>query len=535
MDDNRARATISVDIRADGIYLVIDNPVKDTPVNRKEVLQVITDCEIQEIDFSAVNEIFKIDAAHIEQKISATTHIKKRDETATIEVSKDKMEAYIQFYSAGHMGETLTPEKTRKIIDDNGVKYGIMNDILEGLTKDRQYTKKHLFACGTAPIDGKDGYLDYKFNTGDKTNKPKILDDGRVDFRQIDYFDAVKKSQILMVAIPPAQGGDGTNVLNQVVSHKPGKPAPKFPGGKNVELSEDGTKLLASISGHLILNNNKITISPVLTIDGDVGPATGNVNFEGSVDIKGHVMTGFSIIATGNIAVNGVVEGAYIESDADINLYNGIQGAEKATIKAGGDIFTKFAQNCTLIAKGDIVSDSIMHCNVRCDGSIKMDGKKCLLVGGTISVGHQINAKTIGSSMATVTDISVGNSPELLQNYNLLKEKLAAATSDYEKISVGIDTIMRSGSLDNLPPEKKELLLKSIHAKTFLREKVEKLQTQTNEALQKLSSNNGVIRVSDVIYSGAKVLIGDALMYVRDDIHACTLRNIDGKVAICPL
>ena len=52
---------------------------------------------------------------------------------------------------------------------------------------------------------------------------------------------------------------------------------------------------------------------PVLEISGDVGPATGNINFVGSM-VKGNVKSGFVITADGDVEVYGIVEAAKVEA-----------------------------------------------------------------------------------------------------------------------------------------------------------------------------------------------------------------------------
>lgn len=59
--------------------------------------------------------------------------------------------------------------------------------------------------------------------------------------------------------------------------------------------------------------------------------------------------------ASGNVTINGIVEGATVTAGGDITINRGIQGTTKAIIKSGGNIVTKFIESTQLVeAKGSI-------------------------------------------------------------------------------------------------------------------------------------------------------------------------------------
>ena len=47
-----------------------------------------------------------------------------------------------------------------------------------------------------------------------------------------------------------------------------------------------------------------------------------------------------------------------------------------------------------------------------------------------------------------------------------------------------------------------------------------------------LKKKNGWVSARNVFYSGVKVTINDAVMYVRDDLQHCSLINNKGKVSV---
>lgn len=140
--------------------------------------------------------------------------------------------------------------------------------------------------------------------------------------------------------------------------------------------------------------------------------STGDIDYQGNINIKGNVLAGFSVKATGDIAVSGIVEGATIVAGGNITFNRGVQGMNRAVIKAGGNIVTKFLESVEQVeAGGSIETDSILHSKVNAKGSIKAAGKKGLIIGGEVRSMTLVEAKVIGNELGTATVIGVGVDP----------------------------------------------------------------------------------------------------------------------------
>ena len=67
----------------------------------------------------------------------------------------------------------------------------------------------------------------------------------------------------------------------------------------------------------------------MLDIPGNVDFSTGSINFLGDINIKGDVLSGFTVRAMGNIHVDGVIEaGSAVEAGGDLVVVKGILGDE---------------------------------------------------------------------------------------------------------------------------------------------------------------------------------------------------------------
>ena len=457
------------------------------------------------------------------------------NEEVTIAISGDKMEAMGVFTPANTLGAELSFEELIKRLAAMGVKCDAVKAALYDVWQNREYGKKLVLAQGKRPVSGKDGYIKYLFDVNERNGAPKILEDGRVDYHELSNFESVSGGTVLAEIIPPIAGEEGENLLGEKVPCKPGKPAPRTVTGKNVAVSADGTQIISAIGGQIVVERGRVSVSPVLNISSDVGNETGSIRFEGTVTIRGAVRAGFLVQATEDIEVTGAVEGAQIIAGGNIKLLGGVQGNGKAVINAAGNLFTKFAQNATLIAKGDITADLLMHCTVRCNGVLKLEGRTRQIVGGSAAAGVYIRAKEIGSSMATATELFVGNLPEMLEKYARMKAEMVKKREEFNKVTQIVDALMKLQQASPLPPDRQEMLLKSLQTKVAYRSEITQLEADINAVALELSPDKGVVYGEDIIRPGVTVQIGSARMSVQDEIQASALRNREGRVVIGPL
>ena len=533
---NISEAIIDIDIRdGDGIYLIIDNPKKGPTAERKAVLDLIDGYGIQEVDFMKVSAALKRTELHVEVCISSNTDIKRAPETMEIVVSKDKMTATAKFTPPVNKGGKLTSQDIQKIIEREGIRFGVPVDLPDVLAASHEYNTEYTVATGQKSEDGVDGRLEYHFDAKKKTYKPKETEDGKVDFRNLDLIEKASKDQVLVSVIPAVPGNDGINVLGQVVSARMARLAPPLTAGKNVMQTEDGSQLIATESGQILFEGKKVSVSPELEIAGDVDNSTGNIDFNGSIIIKGNVRAGFIVSAVGNIEIMGVVEGAKVSSGNSVILYAGIQGNGVGEITAGESITAKFVENSILNAGRDIVSDSIMHSKVTCGGALTLKGKNGLLVGGHTRVAGKLEAQTIGSSMATATELEVGMDPQKLQEYRDLQAEAEVVKNEYEqhnRIFVTLNTHMKKGTL---PVDKKVLLLKTINLRGAARDKYEAIQDRMRDLLPYLDTTGEVISVHKIMHTGVKLLLGNRVLLVQRPIERSRIKNTGGKIQLLPL
>ncbi len=524
-----AKLNYTVDVKVDGVYLTISKHSVADIVNEKEVMEMLKEFDIKDVDLSVLQKFAKSEEIITTLKVSNNKDIKSIDETAIVRKDQDNMKAFITFSPPVNEGSRFDKESIKKILQESGITYGIIDSELDKLIESRRYKKEYLIAEGKKHVDGIDGYIKYNFDVKKKSLKPILLDDGTADYFNIKLYEETTEGTILAERIPPVEGEDGFEVNGNIIRAKVGKIAGRLPTGKNAVLSEDGESVIATCNGQIDYKNEKLNINPVLTLK-TVNNTTGNIEFNGAVVVEGDVVNGYSIKASGNIEVKGTVEGCELISDSDIFIMNGLRGREKAHINAKGNITVKFVENAKLVAGCSIYSNSIMHSEVEANNELILSGKTGHLVGGNICVGDKIEAITVGSHMATHTNIVLGNTPEKFAILKPLQENLKSIEDNIFKTEQIIN-MLKSSNVE-LTEEKKKLFIKSHHTKIHLINRKVKVEQDLIDVTATLDPFKGLMVASKVINSGVKLTIGSYVMTVKDPIESCKIFIEDEKMTI---
>lgn len=455
---------------------------------------------------------------------------KKIDCEYEVSISNNGMEAYLLVYPPVG-GKEIDKDDIYKALEVKNVKNGIINEEIDKLVVEKRYNNRILVAKGKPAIDGEDAKIIYNFDIS-KDKKIHISEDGKVDYKELSLIRNVSEGDILATIVPATKGINGEDVFGNEIKARDGKQI-SIPRGKNVAVSEDGLQLVSMINGEVKLIDNKISVLPVYTVEGNVDNSTGNIKFVGKVVVKGNVLTGFSIDADDDVEVYGVVEGAVIKTKGNIILHRGIQGMNRGELVCEGDLIAKFIENSKVHAKGSIKTDAIMHSTVYCGKKLEVQGKKGLIVGGQVKASDEIKAKIIGSPMATVTELEVGINPGVRKKYEELKEEKDRSYKNLIKVTQVVDLLSKLNQKGELSDEKKEALNKSIILKLQSQKTLDSLEKEIKDIESYIEEiSNGKIKVENIVYPGTKITIGSNSMYIRDQVQYVTFYRSAAEIKI---
>ena len=521
-----------IEYKDDGVYLSVFPPQpSETPVSPEDIVRDMEVRKIEGFEFTKVRQIareMKGEPVYIAPPQKEVI----QDGTVRVEVSKDKLEAFIWVYPP-RGGNPAKREDVDKALTDNNVVYGIREDVIQTALNLQNVSDPLLIARASDPIDGEDAKIELKAASGMR-GKPTEMVDGRVDFYNLNLIQNVDQGEVLAVKTPATPGTPGYTVTGEEIPVKSGKDV-QLAAGKNVELSEDSCSLLATAKGHLVVVGNKIGVSTVYEVNGDVDFNTGNVEFNGTVLVKGSIREGFKVAAYGDVEVMDTIADGIVECTGNLKVRNGIVG-KKSFIKAGGSVFAKFIENSIVESGGDVVvGEAVMHSKVNAKKSLAVGGKG-VIVGGIVRVGEEINCKIVGSPLATITELEAGISPELRQELSRLVKEKQTKEVDFDKADKAIKLLSQLKQvMGELPPDKLAIMARVTRVQVQLAQELEELKHAVEQAeYQILQSERGRILVQGVIHPGVKITIGSAYMQIQDDYPFVSLTRVGADIKINP-
>jgi Predicted polymerase, most proteins contain PALM domain, HD hydrolase domain and Zn-ribbon domain len=455
-----------------------------------------------------------------------------------VTISPDNLTAVLYFHKAADSFR-CTAAQLESFLRSRGVVFGIRDDVLESIARDPKayFYSQTVVASGQPPIDGKDGVIRLVFDLDEEEHKPVELEDGTVDFKELSKIRNVKKGQLIAERVPAEAGVPGKAVNGEVIPAKNGKEA-RFRIGKNVVVNPEQTAMYAAIDGMVAkTEREKINVFPVFEVNGDVDYKTGNIDFVGTVVIRGNVLTGFRVKAGGDIRIVGGVEGAEIEADGSLEITGGIMAGNKGFVRAGKNVKCSFIQDANVFAAEDIiVSQSIMHSNIRAGRSVICYGAKGLIVGGTVQAGEKVKARTIGNTLSTATAIEVGVAPELRGELAQLRQQQRQQGENLDKTNKALALLDQMAAAGQLSGDKLLMRSKLATTKRQVMEEMEIVKERILE-IEKLleDTENARVEAVNTIYGGTKIVIGRYTRFVKEPCSRVYFRFADGEIIMLPL
>lgn len=336
-----------------------------------------------------------------------------------VSISSDDMTAFIRMNSS-FFGKT-TRKDILRALRNVGVTKNIDPRMLDSLLSGKNLDEVVQIATGKTPIDGADGYYEYFFDV-DKKRAPKILPDGSADFQNMNWYEMVKREQKLAYYHSAGKGEDGHTVTGKRIPSKRGKEL-KMLRGNGFYVMPDKKTYISEFDGKVDIDGNNLNVSKLLMLK-EVNAVTGNVEFAGNVMISGDVSDGVSIVAGGDVVVDGFVGNCQIVADGDVIIKKGVNGGTTGSITAKGSVEGKFFESVNIKAGRNIQVNYCLNSNVYSEDSIRILGGKGLILGGVIFAANDIKVANIGNESGTRSIIKMGISDSMKDASKKIESKL---------------------------------------------------------------------------------------------------------------
>ncbi|MFF7059567.1 DUF342 domain-containing protein [Achromobacter spanius] len=345
------------------------------------------------------------------------------DGSFELELDPNRMTALLTLHPP-RGGQPVTLDVLRQAVADRGIVHGVQEQALtEAVEKGNGETV--VIAQGTPPTRGTPTRFESLLDRL-QPRAQEIDELAHVDYRDLGSLLLVSPGTPLMRRFPPLPGVDGVNVLGEPVlpDELPDTPFSKDVSGVAVD-PEDPLLLRATIAGTPTLVSHGVQVNPMVEVDA-VNLSTGNITFEGSLQVRGDIAATMEVRVTGDVVVNGTIEAALVEAGGSVTVKGGIIGmaealqdpaatARTAHIVCGGMLRAKFIENAIISAGQDVdVEREIRQSSIAAGGSVNVgppNTQQSAITGGQIRALNAVRAGTIGSPSGIPTLVQAGLDP----------------------------------------------------------------------------------------------------------------------------
>lgn len=425
-----------------------------------------------------------------------------------VTISDDRMQARIYAVDPG-ADNHYSKEEIFSFLKNNNVTAGIDENMVDQLAAGLRYDEDVLIASGQAMQQSKDGYFEFLFETR-PAKEPIIRPDGTADYSAVGRLQNITAGDVVARYHPAVPGSKGFTVIGVEILPKPVKELTPL-RGKNISRNDETGEYTATAAGKISYSSGNIEILTLHEIHGDVDLVTGTVEFYGDIVIYGNVESGVIIRAGRNLTITGTVGPARLFAGGDIVLEKGIQGGEKGTVSARGNVLAEFIEYAKVTAGLDVSAGSIINSTVNAGNNVILKGKRASVMGGSVHALSSISAKSVGSVSEMRTILHTGL---LEEDYRFFTELLSME----KKYRQELGSIM--GRLKEMLLAKQEgrLVLNQFQKqelfdmnekKNLIYEQLDRITTEKEKLEKKMKDGeNSWISVTGDIYRGVVICIG---------------------------
>lgn len=431
-------------IEADGQLLLAHQAVPDRPplsLDAAKALvaqagfgdwQLLEDALKDAVRRSGTDESFQIPIAE------------RLDAQFELELARDAMTAWV----------TTTPARGGKPLDASdlvlalaqaGVLYGIDEAALQQAC-DAPGGGRVVAALGKPAKNGEDAYFEMLVDVT-RDRRPKVDENGLIDFRELGDIPVVEAEQALMRIVPETVGFLGRNLRAEVLEPVKGRAvsfALNLPGARVDD--QDPRLLRAIFKGQPVQMGDGVMVEQVVYFKG-ASMASGNIAFDGTVHIEGDVLTGMKVKASGDIIVTGTVDGGHLDAGGSIRVGGGV--IAHAIVKAGDSVSSRFVENSQVEAGIGIAVDSMaLQSQLQAGNQIVVGTQsptRGRLVGGSARAMMLIRTPLLGDPSSTVTQVLVGVSPVLEAEYQDVLGLIAKQNAEEENLGKLVQHLGKQG------------------------------------------------------------------------------------------
>ena len=464
-----------------------------------------------------------INASHSKHK-KKTHSLLKNPKTSPlrIKVDEDELTASIVAVKA-EVKKFLTLEKMTELIRSHGIKFGYQNHVTEilELSAKNQSLIGAVVAHGNSPGTGLDPYLHITYLDNRVNDLPADNED--VDLRNMQINNILVPGDII-AEMRYKDGVPGKNVFGEVMHARVEGETKKLRVGKNVELDSKG-RAVSKIHGMPLIVEGKVDCNPVFIHNGDINLSSGNLEFEGSAEVRGNIEGGAVVSVAENLIVKGTIGSSKIRCKGNLHVKGGIVCADGGRIEVDGKLVADFIENSQILVQGDlIVNQSIINSTVIVGGKLQIKANRSGVIGGgNISVREKLITGNLGFNDGRKTIVRMGVDYIFERKVRIQTERLSKVVNRFEIDNKNLEELKKgSGRLvDKTKLAQRNALQKRLDRMGKIKRKLER---KINHYQEELSWNKACIAIVNAELSqNSEVTIGGKSIPIKESLRSVML------------
>lgn len=458
-------------------------------------------------------------------------------------ISADRMTAQFTGFKPDiftHPTFTFTRESLASELRLTGIIYGLTDDIwndLEARWNARENLNERVASTGTDPLPGADPYVHLVYK-----DAPEIQESTKnVDIREAQQRTLVHKGQLvaeIRYKKPPVPG-------KSVTGHAVHAPLPPFDIklGDGIAQQEAG-KFYATEDGLPVYEDGTLTVNKTYVHKGDVDLKSGNIRFNGPVEIHGSIDTGAVVDVQGPINITGMIRGGFVRSGDSITVKQGIVTTERGRVSCSGNLKAEFIENSRIECGGILtVNKAILNSQVFAGKSIEVASGEGVVGGGLISCRDVLVSNNIGFPSGAKTTLIIGADVRALKRVTHRTARVEALKLTVERYKAEQRELQgkRDAQLTPKHKERKKSLATLINK---IKTVIEHAEAAANIAKTSITYNPAALlaaynRLSvncSIEVSGQTITLQTEMLAtavtgkLRRDSHLCTIEDVKSEI-----
>lgn len=472
-------------------------------------------------------------------RIGSFEYDETKDAKYSVSFDIDEMRAFLTFKAPERGGGDPSFNGMMQALKAEGVQFGINEEILLELERKPRYNEEILVAFGQEVQKGDDARIEI---IAEHTSHLSTVKDKSIK----KVIMVVKRGKVIAKKIPFTKGIDGQTTTGVILFAEPGKDI-VMEGGKNVFITQDNTQAIAQVDGSVRVQDNKVYIQELLVVESGLSLEVGDINFPGSVWIKGDIPDDFELIVGGNLQVDGGIAKANLNVSGDLSVALGINGRGSSSVHVNGSISAKFIEGANIsVGKDCIVEQAIISSNVFAKKRIIVVLGRGKVISSTLTAGSDIFVRSVGSALGESSTLEIKSAPEVRKFYDKLYAEKIQKMKELEENNrfIGkedvnfITKILKADSVK----EQSKLIHQDKRTKIIIEKlnKIKELQLELKNITKKqkvlkehLSKERTTARLCVIqnLMSGTTIAIDDMKLIMKYDLKHVVLFQEEERIA----